>query len=90
MNNQKLPTGDEKKPDCLSLKQQKPLVQILHDRVEGRVRFKVWGLQQSENLQQYLKVRLSREPGIDLVRINSWTGNVLILFGCGSFEKTIS
>ena len=80
MNNQKLPTGDEKKPDRLSLKQQKPLVQILHDRVEGRVRFKVRGLQQSENLQQYLKVRLSSEPGIDFVRINSWTGNVLILF----------
>ncbi len=81
MNNHKLPTGERNKPERrLSLKQQKPLVQVLHNHVEGRVRYKVRGLQQSENLQQYLKFRLSSEPGIDFVRTNSWTGNVLILF----------
>ena len=81
MNKHELPTREEKKPDRhFPLKQQKPLVQILHNRIKGRVRYKVRGLQQSENLQQYLKFRLSREPGIDFVRANSWTGNVLILF----------
>ncbi|MGK7916927.1 MAG: cation-translocating P-type ATPase [Prochloraceae cyanobacterium] len=80
MNNHELLTGEGKKPDRLSLKQQKPLVQMLHNRVEGRVRYKVRGLQQSGNLQQYLTFRLSGEPGIDLVRTNSWTDNVLILF----------
>ncbi|MDJ0530952.1 MAG: HAD-IC family P-type ATPase [Xenococcaceae cyanobacterium MO_207.B15] len=80
MNNRDLSTVEQRKLNRLSLKQQKPLVQALHNRVKGRVRYKVRGLQRSENLQQYLEFRLSKEPGIDYVRASSWSGNILILF----------
>ena len=62
------------------LQQERPILRTLHNRIPGRVRYKVIGLQQSKNLQQYLEFRLSREPGINSVRVSSWTGNILILF----------
>ncbi len=80
MNNRDLSTVEPRKPNRLSLKQQKTLLQTLHNRVKGRVSYKVRGLQGSENLQQYLEFRLSKEPGIDYVRASSWSGNILILF----------
>ena len=80
MNNRELPTVERRNPSRFYSKQQKPLVQMLHDRVRGRVRYKVRGLQGSENLQRYLGFKLSSEPGIDLVRASSWSGNILILF----------
>ena len=80
MDNPKLPTVEPRKFNRLSLKQHKPLVQTLHDRVRGRVRYKVRGLQRSANLQRYLEFKLSREPGIERVHASSCTGNILILF----------
>ncbi|MDJ0687866.1 MAG: HAD-IC family P-type ATPase [Xenococcaceae cyanobacterium MO_188.B32] len=80
MNNRQLPSGESRKSHRLSLKQPKPLVQMLHNRVQGRVRYKIRGLKRSENLPQYLEFRLSSQPGINYVRASSWTGNILILF----------
>ncbi len=80
MNNRELTTVEQRKPHRFSFKQQQPLVQTLHNRVKGRVRYKVRGLQGSENLQQYLEFRLSTAPGIDRVRASSWSGNILIIF----------
>ncbi len=80
MDNPKLPTVEPRKLNRLSFKQHKPLVQTLHDRVRGRVRYKVRGLQGSANLQRYLEFKLSREPGIERVHASSCTGNILILF----------
>ncbi len=76
MNNHQLPT----KKARLSLEQQTSLVQILHDRVKGRVRYKVRGLQGSVNCQKYLEFSLSSKSGINYVRASSWSGNVLIVF----------
>ena len=80
MNNHKLSIAERRKSHSLSLKQRKPLVQTLHARVGGRVRYKVRGLQGAENLQQYLEFSLSRQPGINYVRASSWSGNILIVF----------
>ncbi|MEM8832492.1 MAG: HAD-IC family P-type ATPase [Cyanobacteria bacterium P01_G01_bin.19] len=79
MNNSNLPNV-VRKPDCLCSEPQKPLVQTLHDRVRGRVRYKVRGLQGSEYLQQFLEFRLSSKPGINRIHASTWSGNILIFY----------
>ncbi len=64
-------TSTEKKPW---------LVKVVHARVRGRCRYKVRGLLRSETLKRYLEFRLSAAPGIDYVRANPMTGNVLVRF----------
>lgn len=80
MNNRQLPTRERRKSRHLSSKQQRPLVQTLHNSVKGRVRYHVRGLKRAENLQHYLEFRLSSATGINYVRASSWTGNILISF----------
>ncbi len=79
MNNRERPAVELRKANRLSSRR-KHLVQTLHNRVPGRVRYKVRGLQGSDNLQQYLEFKLSTQPGIDYVRASSWSGNILILY----------
>ncbi|MDJ0679515.1 MAG: HAD-IC family P-type ATPase [Xenococcaceae cyanobacterium MO_167.B52] len=72
------------------LHQARPLLHILHNSVPGRRRYKVRGLQGSENLAQYLELRLSREPEIDYVRASSWSGNIVIVFSKEGNHKAIA
>ncbi|MDJ0591722.1 MAG: HAD-IC family P-type ATPase [Pleurocapsa sp. MO_226.B13] len=90
MNNRQLPTRETRKPKRLFLKKPKPLVQTLHDRVPGRVRYKVRGLKGSRNLQQYLEFKLSNRSGIDRIQVSSWSGNILILFTKEHNPQTIA
>ena len=79
MNNRKLRAVERSQPNRRFSSRQKPLVQTLHNRVPGRLRYKVKGLQGSDNLQQYLEFKLATQPGIDYVRGSVWSGNILIL-----------
>ena len=61
--------------------EKKPLlVKILHARVRGRCRYKVKGLLRSEILKRYLEFKLSTTQGIEFVRANVLTGNILLRF----------
>lgn len=57
-----------------------PLVQAIHTAVKGRVRYKVHGLKHSEYLKKYLEFRLLNHKGIQQVRANPDTGNVIVIF----------
>ena len=80
MNNRQLPTVGFRTANRSYSKQSTPLVQTLHKRVKGRVRYKVRGLQHSTHLQRYLEFKLASRAGIERVRASSCTGNILILF----------
>lgn len=56
------------------------LVRAIHTAVKGRARYKVSGLYRSEALKSYLELRLSESEGIEQVRANHLTGNVLVIF----------
>lgn len=56
------------------------LVRAIHTAVKGRARYKVSGLYRSEALKRYLEFRLSELEGIEQVRANYFTGNVLVIF----------
>lgn len=58
----------------------KPLVLAIHTTVVGRVRYKVDGLRNSDNLKILLELRLKTERCITQVRANTLTGNVLVIF----------
>ncbi|MDJ0693543.1 HAD-IC family P-type ATPase [Mastigocoleus sp. MO_188.B34] len=58
----------------------KPLVSVIHTTVFGRVRYKVDGLRNSDNLKILLELRLKTERYITQVRANTLTGNVLVIF----------
>ncbi len=60
-----------------------PIVRTLHTAVDGRARYKVQGLQGSEDLKKYLELKLSEEKGITEVRANPTTGNLLVIFQPG-------
>ena len=65
----------------LASTEKKPwLVKVVHARVRGRCRYKVRGLCGSVALKRYLELRLSAARGIDYVRANAVTGNVLLRF----------
>jgi Ca2+-transporting ATPase len=56
------------------------VVQIVHAKVRGRCRYQVKGLRRCETLKRYLEFKLSTAPGIDYVRANILTGNILLRF----------
>ncbi|MBD2304483.1 HAD-IC family P-type ATPase [Chroococcidiopsis sp. FACHB-1243] len=57
-----------------------PLVQAIHTAVKGRARYKVQRLKHSEYLKKYLEFELLTHKGIQQVRANPDTGNVLVIF----------
>ena len=56
------------------------MVTAIHTHVEGRGRYKVDGLYQSEECKTFLELRLSRYNGIDKVSASTLTGNILVCF----------
>lgn len=56
------------------------LVQAIHTAVKGRVRYRVLGLKNAGYLKKYLELRLLNHKGIQLVRANTYTGNILVAF----------
>ncbi|GAB1538425.1 hypothetical protein NUACC21_10860 [Scytonema sp. NUACC21] len=67
-----------------------PLVQAIHTAVKGRARYKVNGLYRSEALKRYLELKLSEKTGIQQVRANHYTGNVLVLFPSNFSQNAIA
>lgn len=65
-------------PPSDRLRNQNPLVMAIHTAVKGRTRYKVQGLYQQETFKRYLEIRLSKKEGIEQVRANHYTGNVLV------------
>ncbi|ACK69229.1 phosphoesterase PA-phosphatase related [Gloeothece citriformis PCC 7424] len=59
---------------------QSPIIQAIHTAVQGRARYKVNRLYHSESLKRYLESELSEYKGINQVRANVWTGNILVIF----------
>ncbi|MDR9402002.1 MAG: cation-transporting P-type ATPase, partial [Halothece sp. Uz-M2-17] len=49
-------------------------------RVKGRIRYKIEGLYRSQALADYLQQTLSQQTGVEEVKANSLTGNLLIKF----------
>jgi P-type Ca2+ transporter type 2C len=56
------------------------MVTAIHTHVEGRGRYKVDGLFQSEECKTFLELRLSRYNGIKKVSASALTGNILVCF----------
>ncbi len=56
------------------------MVTAIHTHIEGRGRYKVDGLFQSEECKTFLELRLSRYNGIDKVSGSTLTGNILVCF----------
>ncbi len=56
------------------------MVQLIHNSVKGRARFKVGGLYRSESLKEYLVSRISKTEGICYFKANTLTGNLLVLY----------
>lgn len=67
-----------------------PLVQALHTAVPGRARYQVTGLKGSEGLRCHLEWKLSQEPGIRQVAVNSLTGRILIFFAADQSFRAIA
>jgi hypothetical protein len=57
-----------------------PTVRPIHTRVQGRVRYKIEGLQRSEALKDYLCAHIPVNDGIIHFSASTVTGNVLIRF----------
>ena len=55
--------------------------EVVHDSVQGRVRFRHAGIRSREDIAHAVEVALSAYPGIISVRANSLTGTVLVKFG---------
>jgi Ca2+-transporting ATPase len=66
------------------------VVQVIHNRVEGRTRFKIEGLLGSEPLKKELEQRLGRDRDILRVSANSLTGNCLVCYNSNNNHHTIS
>ena len=56
------------------------MVNVIHDSVRGRVRYKIKGLYRSTAFKYRLEMLLSASPEINHVSANILTGNVLIIF----------
>ena len=65
-------------------------VKVVHARVKGRCRYKVKGLLRSQALKRYLEFKLSTTSGIDYVRANVLTGNILLCFEGKHSPRTIA
>jgi Ca2+-transporting ATPase len=66
------------------------IVRTLHAAVKGRARYKIIGLQSSEGLKKYLELRLSEQKGVEQVRANSVTGNMLVCFQPGQSHSALA
>ena len=66
-------------------KESKPVpqipIEIVHDAVTGRIRFRHLGLIDREDLASRVASALTRYPGIETVRASTVTGSVLVKFG---------
>ena len=65
------------------------MVKAIHDKVEGRARFKVPGLQRSEPLKRFLESQLSEKSGILSVSASVTTGNLLVSFNSYNNSKSV-
>lgn len=63
-----------------STERNKSVVQAIHSAVQGRARYKVNGLHDSESLCTYLEFRLLNSKGIRKVSASPVTGNILVVF----------
>ena len=65
------------------------MVQIIHNSVRGRARFKVKGLYRSESLKKHIELKLSENDDIIRFHVNTLTGNVLVFFNSNNDSFTI-
>ncbi|MCI4624539.1 MAG: cation-transporting P-type ATPase [Candidatus Magnetoovum sp. WYHC-5] len=56
------------------------VVQVIHNSVRGRARFRVKGLTQSKGLKTYLQHQLSAKKEINSFSVSTLTGNVLVFY----------
>jgi Ca2+-transporting ATPase len=66
------------------------VIQVIHNSVEGRTRFKIEGLSGSEPLKKILKKRLVRDRDVLRVSASSLTGNCLVCYNSNNNHHTIS
>jgi Ca2+-transporting ATPase len=55
-------------------------VVVRRPALPGRVRLTIPGLRRAPERERPLETRLGQIPGVQMVRANAWTGNVLVLF----------
>ncbi|MFB2768818.1 HAD-IC family P-type ATPase [Pelatocladus sp. BLCC-F211] len=55
------------------------MIKIIH-QVKGRARYKIKELYHSPSFKEYIERSLPQQPGINDVRANTLTGNILVLF----------
>jgi Ca2+-transporting ATPase len=55
-------------------------IEIVHDRVPGRVRFRVAGLRGAAPLRDLVEAELPRHEGVRSAAASTLTGTVLVLF----------
>ena len=66
------------------------MVTIVNQSVQGRARFKVFGLYRSEPFENYLASKLILLEGIDEVRTSTLTGNILVFFNSSNSPQCIA
>ncbi|WP_013324347.1 cation-translocating P-type ATPase [Gloeothece verrucosa] len=64
----------------LNGKSTKNILSTLHTSIKGRRRYKIKGLRQFLALKYLLEMKLSHERGINYVRANTTSGNLLLLY----------
>ena len=69
---------------------QKTLVQPIHTSVNGRARFKVGGLYDSERMKKHLESRLSNHDRIKGFSVSILTGNILIFYNSTSTRYAVA
>ena len=69
---------------------QKTLVQPIHTLVNGRARFKVGGLYDSERMKKHLESRLSNHDRIKGFSVSILTGNILIFYNSTSTHYAVA
>ncbi len=69
---------------------QKTLVQPIHTLVNGRARFKVGGLYDSERMKKHLESRFSNHGGIKDFSVSILTGNILIFYNSTSTHYAVA
>lgn len=66
------------------------MVNAIHTNIEGRGRYKVDGLFQSEECKTFLELTLSRYNGIEKVSASTLTGNILVCFNSDNTHTGIA
>ncbi|MCP4118586.1 MAG: cation-transporting P-type ATPase [Desulfobacteraceae bacterium] len=65
------------------------MVTLIHDKVPGRVRYKVKHLYNCKAFKRMLEQRLSKEPHIHKVSASTRTGNILVCYEPGTLEEPV-